>query len=79
MRRHIALVLGVVMIGIGAWLALRPLLAPGHPVSSSRGLDLAFALFFVLRGTMNVRSARRRPRTPAMPELPAAPATPPAP
>ena len=64
--RPVALVLGLLMIALGLFLALRPLLAPGRPVTASRWLDIAFALFFLLRGAMNVRSARR-PRGPGAP------------
>jgi hypothetical protein len=57
--RTVTLVLGALMIALGLFLALRPLMAPGRPVTNSRWLDMAFALFFLVRGAMNVRSARR--------------------
>lgn len=53
------IVVGVIMLGLGLYLAGRPLLVPGRPVTTSRWLDLAFALFFMLRGVMNIRAARR--------------------
>jgi uncharacterized membrane protein HdeD (DUF308 family) len=59
MRWKIKLVLGVVMIAIGAYVAVRPLLPAAAAITSTRWLDVAFAAFFVIRGTMNVRSALR--------------------
>ena len=59
-RRTIVLVLGLVMIGVGLFIAVRPLVAPRAPFTASRWLDALFAFFFLLRGTWNVRSALRR-------------------
>lgn len=60
MRSRLLLALGAILIVIGAYVALRPLLG-GAPVTGSRLLDMAFAAFFLLRGVMNVRAAGRRP------------------
>lgn len=57
--RTVTLVIGLLMIALGLFLAVRPLVAPGRPVTASRWLDMAFALFFLLRGALNVRAARR--------------------
>lgn len=57
-RSTIALVLGVLMTALGLLLALRPLWS-APPLSGSRALDLVFAAFFILRGLMNLRTARR--------------------
>jgi len=52
------------MIGLGAYIAVRPLLPSHRVLTGSRWFDAAFALFFLLRGWMNVRSAlRTRQRT----------------
>ena len=59
-RTRVTLVLGVVMFLLGAFVALRPLWAGQQTLSESRWLDMAFALFFMLRGLMNVRLARRQ-------------------
>ena len=60
------LVLGWVMILLGAYVALHPLWSHGKPVTTSLWLDMAFAAVFLLRGLMNVRSVRRgRPATSA--------------
>jgi hypothetical protein len=69
MRRPFSLVIGVLMIALGAYVALRPLLGDGRPVTSARWLDLAFAAIFLLRGTMYLRAARRlgRPGEPPHP------------
>jgi hypothetical protein len=57
-------VLGVIMIVLGAIVALHPLWAPGRSLTGSVWMDMAFAALFLLRGLMNVRSAKRvvRPR-----------------
>ena len=54
------IVLGVVMVLLGAYLALHPLWSSGRAVTSSIWFDMAFAALFLLRGMMNLRSARRR-------------------
>ena len=59
-RSRVVLAIGVVMFALGAYIALRPLWAGPRPLSASRWLDMAFAAFFMLRGWMNVRSARRQ-------------------
>ena len=60
-RARVILVIGVVMMAIGAFVALRPLWAGPQPLTSSRWLDVAFAAFFLIRGLMNVRIALRQP------------------
>jgi hypothetical protein len=57
-RFWLSLVLGLVMIAIGAYVAARPLWTP-LPVTGSRVLDMAFAALFLLRGFMNLRVIRR--------------------
>jgi hypothetical protein len=55
--------LGALMIALGAVVALAPLLAPlllhRPSITPSRWLDMVFAFFFIVRGVMNVRLARR--------------------
>lgn len=51
----VTLVLGVAMFAIGLFVALRPLWVPG-PVTGARWLDMAFAIVFMLRGAINVRT-----------------------
>jgi hypothetical protein len=63
----IKLALGVIMIVLGAVVALRPLYAPGRSLTGSPWMDMAFAVLFLLRGVMNVRSARRRASPPPPP------------
>lgn len=58
-RGKIVFGLGIVMVLLGAWIAFRPLLPGARPITPSRLLDVAFALFFVLRGLMNVRTGWR--------------------
>lgn len=50
------------MILAGLLVATRPLVGNGAPLTGSRFLDIGFAAFFLLRGLMNVRAARRPPR-----------------
>ncbi|HEU4631775.1 MAG TPA: hypothetical protein VFS08_18645 [Gemmatimonadaceae bacterium] len=67
MRRSILLVIGSVMVTLGAFIALRPLWAGPAPLTSSRWLDVAFAAFFLIRGVMTLRTALRTPRTASAP------------
>ena len=64
--RTMRLVLGWVMIALGAYVAVHPLWSHGSPVTTSLWLDMAFAALFLLRGVMNVRGVRRV-RNPAAP------------
>jgi len=59
-RTTLALVTGVAMIGLGLFIALRPLWAGRTPLTSSVWLDVAFAFVFLVRGVMNVRGVMRR-------------------
>lgn len=52
--------LGVVMFVLGTYIALHPLWAHGAAITGSRWLDGTFAAVFLLRGAVNVRSARAR-------------------
>jgi len=54
-------VLGVVLLGLGLFVALRPLWTHGV-LTGARWLDMAFAFVFMLRGAINVRTAVRRRR-----------------
>jgi hypothetical protein len=49
------LVLGVAMFALGLFVALRPLWVHA-PVTGARWLDMAFAIVFMLRGAINVRT-----------------------
>ena len=57
--RMMRLILGWIMIALGAYVAVHPLWAHGRPVTTSIWLDMAFAAVFLLRGFMNVRGFRR--------------------
>jgi hypothetical protein len=59
LRLKIGLVIGVVMFGLGAFLALRPLWDP-VPKTGSRFLDLTFAIFFLVKGALYLRQPWRR-------------------
>ena len=56
------MVLGAVMIGLGSYVAVRPVLPNNRVLTGSRWLDIVFAAFFILRGAMHVRSALRGKR-----------------
>ena len=62
-RAIVLLVLGALMVGLGAYVAGR-LLATGAPLTGNRWIDLLFAFFFVLRGAMNLAAGRRVLRGP---------------
>ena len=59
-RRWLSLVIGVVMVGLGSYIALHPLWSRA-PVTGNRWMDVAFAVFFLLRGGLYLRGLRRRP------------------
>lgn len=48
------------MFAIGVFVALRPLWSHNAVFLGARWLDLTFALVFMLRGAINVRTARNR-------------------
>ena len=56
------MVLGWIMIALGAYVAIHPLWSHGKPVTTSIWLDMAFAAVFLLRGLMNLRSLKRTPK-----------------
>lgn len=58
-RYRFVLVVGAVMMGLGVFIAVRPLLFPQVRITGSVALDVAFALFFLVRGYVNVRVATR--------------------
>jgi len=53
-------VLGVLLLAIGAFVALRPLFTHFAVLTGARWLDVAFAVVFMLRGIVNMRAALRR-------------------
>jgi uncharacterized membrane protein HdeD (DUF308 family) len=58
------LALGVIMIALGLYVAVRPLMPTNAPLTGTRWLDMAFALVFMVRGVLNVKGAlARRQRT----------------
>lgn len=59
-RWVVGLVLGVIMIAIGLFVALRPLWTHDGVLLGSRALDFLFAIVFMVRGIVNVRTARNR-------------------
>jgi uncharacterized membrane protein HdeD (DUF308 family) len=59
-RGIVTLVLGVAMFAIGLYVAVRPLWTHNATVTGARWLDMAFAVVFMLRGIINVRTAMRR-------------------
>jgi len=53
-------VIGVALLALGGYVAVYPLFRHGATVTGARWLDMAFAIAFLLRGVVNVRSALRR-------------------
>ncbi len=49
------------MMALGAYVVAHPLWSGGHTVTESRLLDAMLALFFLVRGWMNVRTSTGRP------------------
>lgn len=54
------LVLGVILFALGAFVALRPLFTHWAVLTGARWLDVTFALVFMVRGVLNVKTALRR-------------------
>jgi hypothetical protein len=54
--------MGVVMLGIGGFIGLRPAFGARSPILGAWWLDVAAAIVFVLRGVLNVRQAAARRR-----------------
>lgn len=59
-RWIVTLTLGVIMFGIGLFVAIRPLWTHNAVFLGARWLDLTFAAVFMLRGMINVRTALNR-------------------
>ena len=60
-RFAVMLALGLVMLALGAFVASRPLWTHA-PLTGTRWLDMAFAVVFLLRGWLNVRTAVKSKR-----------------
>lgn len=54
----VGLAIGGVMAALGVFIALRVLVLGRPPVTGTFGLDIAFAVFFVLRGALQYRRWR---------------------
>jgi hypothetical protein len=50
------------MFGLGMFVGVRPLWTHNSVVTGTRWLDMAFAIVFMLRGVLNIRSALERRR-----------------
>jgi hypothetical protein len=55
------------MIALGVFVAIRLVVRAGEPLTSSPGLDLAFAVFFAIRGAMSLSRWRKRHRESSTP------------
>jgi len=58
----LTLVLGVILFGLGLFVACRPLWTHNGVLTGARWLDMTFAFVFMIRGVINVRTAARRRR-----------------
>jgi uncharacterized membrane protein HdeD (DUF308 family) len=54
------LILGVVLVALGVFVAVRPLFTHNAVLTGARWLDITFAFVFTLRGVLNVKTALRR-------------------
>lgn len=62
-RALFSLVTGAVLFVIGTFIAARPLWTHNGVLTGTRWLDLAFAMVFMLRGVINVRTGLTRLRS----------------
>lgn len=56
----LTMVLGVALFLLGAFIGVRPLFTHFATLTQARWLDVTFALVFMLRGWLNVKTALRR-------------------
>lgn len=61
-RGIFAIITGAIMFALGIFVALRPLWTNNGILTGTRWLDLAFAIVFMLRGVINVRTGLTRRR-----------------
>jgi uncharacterized membrane protein HdeD (DUF308 family) len=61
-RWMLGLGLGAVMFALGLFVGVRPLWTHNSVVTGARWMDMAFAVVFMLRGVLNVRSALEQRR-----------------
>jgi hypothetical protein len=54
------LVLGVALVLLGAFIALRPLFTHFATLTGPRWLDVTFAFVFIFRGYLNIKTALQR-------------------
>ncbi len=59
-RWAFSIVTGGIMFAIGLFVALRPLWTHNGVLTGARWLDLAFAIVFMLRGAINIKTAMGR-------------------
>jgi hypothetical protein len=55
-------VISAVMMALGLFVAIRLLVRPGDPLTTSVALDIGFAVFFFARGAIHFWTLRRRER-----------------
>ncbi|HTE46079.1 MAG TPA: hypothetical protein VK636_12585 [Gemmatimonadaceae bacterium] len=61
----VKLVLGIAMFALGLYVAVHPLWTHNATLTGPRWLDLTFAIVFMLRGAINVRTVRNQSRSSA--------------
>lgn len=61
-RFAIGTVISGVMMALGIFVGARLLMYPDAPLTGTRVLDIAFALFFFARGALHFWTMRRRAR-----------------
>jgi len=62
-----ALAVSLAMIGLGLFVAFRPLWSHDAPLTGTWWLDGGFAIFFIVRGLYGVRMTRRWSGAPPAP------------
>ncbi len=59
-RTYFGLALGALMVGLGLYVVLRLMATAGRPLTGRLWLDVAFAVFFLVRGGLYLYNLGRR-------------------
>ena len=53
---------GVILVGLGIFVAFRPLFTHNATITGQRGIDVMFAFYFLVSGSLRIRRAVAKAR-----------------